>query len=195
MNSKLRILAVALILIGLPLFAWYFLNAGTRMRKEAMGSLKPKDAVQHFQNTSSDNLIITEDSLKGARSLVALIAADSQATEHVDIVLRLRKQSSEEFNLRTLIVAGQNFGENIDYLNSKFGFSTSSSDFRVCYMAASHVFPFGNSVFNVPSDYKDQSIAILVDDQLQIRNFYKLSDPQDVKLLVRHLPVFLSLKK
>ena len=31
--------------------------------------------------------------------------------------------------------------------------------------------------------------------QQQIRNYYKLSDPDDLKNLVRHLPVFLSLKK
>lgn len=195
MSSRFRILAVILILIGLPLFAWYFLDAGTRMRKEAMESLKPKDVIQHFQNTTYDESIITDDSLKGSRWLIALIAADSQTVNHADAVLRLRKQSSEEFSLKTLAIVGQNFGETSEFLNSKLNWPVGANDFRICYMSSSHIFPFGDSVFNIPDEFKNQSLVILVDDKLQIRNYYKLSDAHDVKLLVRHLPVFLSQKK
>lgn len=58
MHRGLKVLIVLVILIGMPLFAWYFLNEGTQMRKEAMAYLTPKETISSFQCiTESESLL------------------------------------------------------------------------------------------------------------------------------------------
>ncbi|MBK9272313.1 MAG: BRCT domain-containing protein [Saprospiraceae bacterium] len=195
MTQQIKIALVLIILIGLPLFAYYFLQSGTRMRKEAMEALKPKIAISHFQNTDWKDRTISEDSLKGSKWLVAVLGADSMNRDHVQKLIKLNQQSSEEFTQKTYLIAGMNSGETADYLNALLSVPIHDPKWIISYMAADHVFPFSASVFGIPEEYKNTSVAIFLDDKQQIRNYYKLSDSEDVKKLVRHLPVFLSLKK
>ncbi len=195
MYQKFKLLLIFIILIGLPAFAWYFLESGTAMRKEAMEALKPKIGISHFQNVEWHDTPVTEDSLKGKRWMVAILGADSANREHVQTLLKLNKQSEVEFTLRTFVLAGMNSGETAEYLNAHLSVPVNDPKWLVSYMAAEHVFPFTEQIFSTPADYQKQSIVVLLDDKQQIRNYYKLSDPDDLKNLVRHLPVFLSLKK
>ena len=51
------------------------------------------------------------------------------------------------------------------------------------------------SAFHLPDSLVKSNIAILIDTQLMIRNYYQLDDQAQLRNLVLHYPVFLSLKK
>lgn len=194
MNKSVKTLFVLFVLLGLPAFAWYFLESGTKMRKEALVALKPKEVISGFHHTGLLDIPISEDSLKGKRWLIGIIGADSLRIKNADILMRLYRQSLEEFQPFVFIISGLIFGEQTETVNQHCKWPVSDNHWKISYLNADHVFPFANSVFQIPAEYSGQSIVILLDDNLTVRNFYKLSDKEDVLKLVRHYPVFLSLK-
>ena len=64
MSNAFKFALVFIILIGLPAFAYYYLQKGTSMRKEAMLALKPKQEIGHFQATTETDSVFYKQTEK-----------------------------------------------------------------------------------------------------------------------------------
>ena len=195
MSAKVRTALILLILIGMPIFAWYFLEKGSGMRKNAMLELKAKDAIDPFETPTENDIIVRQNFLEGKRWMIAIIGNDDNRNEIAQTVLNLYSQSKEEFKPNIMCVTGLKSGESMPQITQNLQFKSSDSTWLNCYLSESHLYPFTKEVFNIPNEYSNRPSVILVDEKLLVRNYYKLDDPVDVKKLVWQYPVFLSLKK
>mgnify|MGYP003525368618 CR=1 FL=1 len=168
MRRGLKVIIILVILIGMPLFAWYFLNEGTQMRKEAMAYLTPKETISSFQCITESESLFYSDSLIGKRWLVGILGGDDNRVKAAQVIENLYKQTSIDFDINVFTITGLIFGEKMSDV--------------------------ANSIFIIPEKYQSIPCAILLDEHNRVRNYYSLIDESDVKSLVRHLPVFLSLK-
>lgn len=195
MSSRFKAFLVMLILIGMPITAWYFLEKGSGMRKDAMSQLKPKEVIDAFETPTESNLIVNSNFLKGRRWLVAVIGNDQKRTSTAQTILNLYRQSKEEFKPNVMCVIGLVQGESMPQMTQQLMFKATDSTWVNCYLSDNHLYPFTQEVFNIPNEYKNQPCAVLVDENLMVRNYYNLDNADEVKKLVWQFPVFLSLKK
>ncbi|MEO6191008.1 MAG: hypothetical protein ABIO44_12255 [Saprospiraceae bacterium] len=194
MRSKLRILAIVIILAGMPAFAWYFLEKGTNLRKSAMRALVIKSSIGQFEIPSEKDYIIRPDSLKGRRWLIAILGDKESRIKNSQQLLNLYKQSKDEFHTNILSIIGLENGEAMPLTSQNLKLPSDDKNWLICYMASDHVYPFCKEAFNLESAYQNKPCIILVDENLMIRNYYLFNDEREFKNLVRHYPVFLSLK-
>lgn len=194
MRRGLKVLIILVILIGMPLFAWYFLNEGTQMRKEAMAYLTPKETISNFQCITESESLFYSDSLIGKRWLVGILGGDDNRVKAAQVIENLYKQTSIDFDINVFTITGLIFGEKMSDVGHILNWPQNNKKWVNTYMAKDHVYPFANSIFIIPEKYQSIPCAILLDEHNRVRNYYSLIDESDVKSLVRHLPVFLSLK-
>lgn len=188
-----RTVGLLILLIGLPAFAWYFLNQGTQMRKEVMARLEPKGNLGNFQSVTDRDSLFYSESLLGKRWIIAVIAADSSRQTNVEIFKNIKKQIGNEFSLNVYSLIGLFPGELIYEMSTELGIS--SFDFwEKSYMAENHIYPFASDAFDIPESYRNKNLAILMDEQGRIRRYYAIDDQQELKNAIREIPVFLSLK-
>jgi len=193
MRKAFNLILIACILIGLPIYAWYYLSKGTQMRKDAMADLSPKAELTNFQSSLEDDSIFYSDSLLGKNWIVAVIGADSLRAKHLDVVRKIFNQSKDEFSINIFTIVGLFPGELIRDMSQILQMPTSKTWLR-SYMAANHVYPFSAEAYSIPEQMKDQDVILLLDKNDKIRNYYSLNNQQEILELVRHIPVFLSLK-
>lgn len=189
----IKTLGLFILLIGLPAFAWYFLNQGTQMRKEVIARLEPKGTMGNFQSVTDRDSLFYSESLIGKRWIIAVIAADSSRQANVDIFKNIKKQIGNEFSLNVFSLIGLFPGEFIYEMSSVLGIG-SLEFWEKSYMAENHIYPFASDAFDIPESYKNRNLAILMDEQGRIRRYYAIDDPQELKSAIREIPVFLSLK-
>jgi len=194
MNRILRFTGVLIILVGMPLFAWYFLEKGTAMRKNAMRSLEPKTVLGHFETQTEKDQTVTPASLNGKRWLIAVIGIGESRIYAAEVILKLYRQSQDEFHPKFLTITGMNSGEAMPAMSQLLQFPSNNNDWLICYMAAEHIYPFSAEAFNIPEVYRNQPVIILVYENQKIRNYYLINDSRQMQTLVREYPVFLSLK-
>lgn len=194
MNRKTQRALILLLILGLPLFVWFYLDKGTQMRKSAMDHLSPKAEMGNFQTVTEKDSLYYSHSLQGKRWIIGIIGADSLREKHVQVLKDLTRQAKEEFTVNVFTIIGLYQGELISEMSEKLKIS-SESDWVKTYMASNHVFKFGADAFSVPDSHANQNIIALLDPEGRMRNYYRLSDPEDIKTAVREIPVFLSLKK
>ncbi len=194
MKKYFNYLFVAIILVGLPLYAWYFLTKGTQMRKDAMSDLEPKFQIGNFQSVTDADSLFYSESFLGKKWIVGIIAADSLRDKHVEIVKDLYQQSKDEFSSNIFTIIGLHSGELIVDMGKHFALPYDANWIKT-YMAAKHIFLFSNEAFSIPESKSNQSLVVFIDNQGMTRQYYTLSDGEDVKKMARQLPVFLSLKK
>lgn len=189
----IKTLGLFILLIGLPAFAWYFLNQGTQMRKEVIARLEPKGTMGNFQSVTDRDSLFYSESLLGKRWIIAVIAADSSRQANVDIFKNIKKQIGNEFSFNVFSLIGLFPGELIYEMSSVLGIG-SFEFWEKSYMAENHIYPFASDAFDIPESYKNRNLAILMDEQGRIRRYYAIDDPQELKSAIREIPVFLSLK-
>ncbi|HRI00281.1 MAG TPA: hypothetical protein PK006_04440 [Saprospiraceae bacterium] len=186
-------IVLVLILIILPIFAWYFLQKGTQMRKDAMQDLNPKGGVDLFQLTTDDDSTFTQSHFLTKKWLVCFFEHDSIGLQSLQIIKSINKQASEDFVLNVFSVMGLKEGELIKDASYKHDISNFKF-WKKAYIANVHLYKFCDKVFQVPLELYNKPVALLLDQNSQIRAYYNLEDPESVKMLVKQLPVFLSLK-
>ena len=193
MSNTFKFALVFIILIGLPAFAYYYLQKGTNMRKEAMSALSPKQEIGHFQATTETDSVFYSGSLAGKRWLIAVIPSDGSREVLTNKILNIYKQTEKEFDFNIFTIVGIQEGELMYELSKKFKWPDTKKWIKT-YMASQHVFPFVNSGLNISESYQNKACVILLDEHRMIRNIYDLNDEKEVKHLIQQLPVFLSLK-
>ncbi len=193
MSNTFKFALVFIILIGLPAFAYYYLQKGTNMRKEAMSALSPKQEIGHFQATTETDSVFYSGSLAGKRWLIAVIPSDGSREVLTNKILNIYKQTEKEFDFNIFTIVGIQEGELMYELSKKFKWPDTKKWIKT-YMASQHVFPFVNSGLNISESYQNKACVILLDEHSMIRNIYDLNDEKEVKHLIQQLPVFLSLK-
>ncbi len=194
MNKYLKTTLVLLILIGMPAFAWYFLERGTSLRKAAMKSLEPKEAIGQFETPTEKDIIINSEKLKGKRWLIAVIGSLDRRTDYCKILTNLYQQSKESFKPYIMTVIGLKHGEPLKATSETLKLPSEDNHWNICYLSIDHVFPFCAEAFNLREAYQDKDCIILLDENLMVRNYYLLSDTKEIQKLIREYPVFLSLK-
>jgi len=182
-----------LIVVGFPVFAWYYLSKGTQMRKQAMSNLESKGVLGNFQTTTDTDSVVYDYNLKGKRWIVGIIGADGLRNAYVDQFKLLIQQVSEEFSVNVFTVIGLDAGELIPEMTGKLKLPQDKTWVKT-YMAGNHVFTFSQDVFGLPELLIGKPSVVLVDENGDIRNHYNLSDSNELKLTVREIPVFLSLR-
>jgi hypothetical protein len=186
-------LIVFIVIVGLPLTAWFFLNKGSQMRKEALERLQPKGSVGHFQMSVDIDSIFDAGMMSGKRWVVGILGHDSIRGVQMQFFQELLRQAGNEFPMHVFTIAAIAPGERIEGLSVAMGFP--STPFWIkAYLASIHVFPFAQGAFEVPNAYSDRDILIFVDEKGRIRNYYSLEDEFDRKQAVRDLPIFYALK-
>jgi hypothetical protein len=193
LKKYLNYFLVAIILIGLPLFAWYYLSKGTQMRKDAMAELEVKSEVGNFQSVTDSDSIFYSESFHGKRWIVGIIGADSSRLHCIELLKNIYKQSKEEFAINIFTIVGLFSGELIPDMGKQLDLVQDRNWIKT-YMAAKHIYLFSEDAFSIPEKYKNENIVVLVDEFGKIRQYYSLSDELEVKKMVRQIPVFLSLK-
>lgn len=183
-----------MIIIGLPAFAWYYLNKGTQMRKSAMENLSPKSEMGNFQTVTEKDSLYYSQSLQGKRWIIGIIGADSLRIKHLKDLKDLVGQAKLEFSVNVFTIIGLYQGELITEMSDKLEIGRETNWVKT-YMAANHVFPFSTDAFSIPESHSNQNIIALVDEEGRMRNYYKFEDKEEIKTAVREIPVFLSLKK
>lgn len=194
MNKILRFIGVLIILVGMPMFAWYFLEKGTAMRKNAMRSLQPKNVLGHFETQTEKDQIVSAASLNGKRWLIAVIGTGEARMHAAEVILKLYRQSQDEFHPKFLTITGMNPGEAMPAMSQLLKLPSNNNDWLICYMAAEHIYAFSAEAFSIPVGFKNQPVILLVDENQKIRNYYLINDSSQMQNLVREYPVFLSLK-
>lgn len=194
MKKYLNYLFLSIILVGLPLYAWYYLSKGTQMRKEAMAELQPKAEVGHFQSVTDADSMFYSESFKGKKWIVGIIGADSARIKHVTVLKNIFKQAKEEFSVNVFTIIGLYSGELIGDMGKKLDIPRNGNWVKT-YMAAQHIFIFSEDAFAIPESYKNKSLVVLVDENEKIRKYYSLADENEIKIMARQIPVFLSLKQ
>ncbi|NOT36093.1 MAG: hypothetical protein HOP11_01810 [Saprospiraceae bacterium] len=179
----------------MPITAWYFLNKGSVLRKNAMEELKAKDVIDAFETPTENDLIVNTNFLKGRRWLVAILGNGPRRADNAQNILNLYNQSKEEFKPNILCITGLLQGESMPQMTQQLKLRSTDSTWLNCYLAENHVHPYTYEVFNIPLEFKNKACAVLVDEKLHVRNYFNLDDPASVKELVWQYPVFLSLKK
>ncbi len=193
MKKTFNLLAIGLILIALPVFAWYFLEKGTKMRKDAMADLSPKATMSPFQTSLEDADIFYSDSLLGKNWLIGVFSIDSFRNQDIETLKNIFKQTKEEFNVHVFTVIGLQQGELVREMGQKLQLPQDKLWLN-SYMAMQHVFPFCESSFGIPEKFRNQNLIILLDRKGNIRNYYSLENKDAILNVVRQIPVFLSLK-
>ena len=163
------------------------------MRKDAMSDLEPKAEIGNFQSVTDVDSLFYSEHFHGKRWLIGIIGADSSRANHIDILKNMYKQSKEEFTVNVFTIIGLNSGEMIADMGKKFDIPRDVNWIKT-YMAAQHVFVFSEDAFTIPESLKNKSIVVLLDENGKIRKYYSLNDENEIKKMVRQVPVFLSLK-
>ncbi|MDQ3140905.1 MAG: hypothetical protein M3Q56_01520 [Bacteroidota bacterium] len=164
------------------------------MRKSAMSALEPKGQIGNFQSVTEQDSIFNSEHLKGNRWLITILGADAARETSSKDILKLFTQSNKDFNGHIFSIIGLFPGESMDVAQNKFNWPK-MPNWKVSYMAEKHVYIFSTDAFEIPERLRNKPLAILVDENGRIRNYYDLSDQNKLMELVRHYPVFLSLKK
>lgn len=193
MKKNFNYLLIALILIGLPIFAWYYLDQGTRMRKDAMSDLEPKAEIGNFQSVTDSDSLFHSTSLLGKKWIVGIIGADSLRDKNLKILKDLYNQSRSEFSVHVFSIIGLHSGELIIEMADKLNLPR-EHDWIKTYMAAKHIYIFSGDAFSIPESHKDKSLIALLDQNGIIRQYYSLHDEKEIRKMARQVPVFLSLK-
>ncbi|MCC6754428.1 MAG: hypothetical protein IT266_10655 [Saprospiraceae bacterium] len=184
---------VFIVIVGLPLIAWFFLSKGTQLRKEAMARLEPKGAVGPFQMSVDKDSIFDAGMMSGNRWVVGILGSDSLRRRQMLFFQELMKQAGDEFPVHIFTIAAIAAGERIEGISAEMGLPISPGWVRA-YLASVHVYPFARGAFEVPNVYADKDLLIFVDEERRIRNYYLLEDELDRKQAVRDLPIFYALK-
>lgn len=194
MKSKLRIFVVLIILLGMPAFAWYFLQKGTSMRKSAMQNLEPKETLGQFETMTEKEQVVNPLSLKGKRWLIAILGTKDQRKASAELLLKLYKQSKDEFQANIFSLTGLDTGESMPFISQYLNLPSDDSHWLISYMSSDHLYAFSKEAFSIREQYVNKPCIILLDENLTIRSYYDISKELEVQKLVREYPVFLSLK-
>lgn len=194
MSRLYQLLLLGIIVIGFPFFAWYYLNKGTQMRKLAMQHLAPKGMLSNFQTATDQDSVISSEGLSGKRWIIGIIPADSSRQENINEFKKIIAQVSGEFSTHVFTIIGLELGEQISQIGQQLDLPRKSTWFST-FLAKNHVFPFSSDAFSLPEKYLDKPLIVLLDENGQIRNYYSLNLPDEVKTAIREIPVFLSLKQ
>ena len=176
-------------MIGLPLYAWYYLTKGTQMRKDAMADLEPKAEVGNFQSVTDADSLFYSESFQGKRWIVGIVGADSSRENGIHILKDIYKQSKEEFTMNVFTIIGLFSGELIPDMSKQFELPREHNWIKT-YMAAKHVYVFSEDAFSIPESYKNKNIIVLVDENGKIRQYYSLTDDLEVKKMAKILYYF-----
>jgi hypothetical protein len=193
LRKALNYFFVAVILIGLPFYAWYYLNKGERMRKDAMADLQPKAEVGNFQSVTDADSLFYAESFRGKKWIVGIVGADSMRAKHLDVIKNIYNQAKEGFRVNFFTIVGLFPGELIPDMRKQLDLPT-DANWTKTYMAAQHVYKFSEDAFSLPQNMLNKNVVVFVDEDGKILQFYSLDDKSETVKLVRQLPVFLSLK-
>lgn len=193
MNRSFSFFLILIILIGLPISAWYFLNKGTQMRKAAMADLQQTIQLGSFQLPVKNDSMIGPQTLLGNRWLIALVPADTGRMEYAIELLGLFKQTEKDFIPNWLTIVATKPGEDRYTLVKDFQWPE-KSNWAISFLAENHLYPFSNEAFRVTTEFQNMPLIFFVDENNYIRQFYRMNNKEDMMRLVRQYPVFLSLK-
>ncbi len=164
------------------------------MRKVAMKNLEPKAEVGNFQSVTDRDSVFYSESLKGKRWVIAVINADSSRDTQIKNLLHLEEQASSEFAINIYILVGLFPSELISTMSKQLQLPARDNWVKT-YMASNHVYPFAMDAFSIPESYKNKNVLIFLDEFGRIRQYYDLTNHEQLLDAIRELPVFLSLKK
>ena len=194
LQKILRTGGVLVVLVGLPIFAWYFLNKGAQLRYRVMTELKPKSEVLDFIIAIEKDSIFSKEQLRIAKSLIAFIRHSETGQVAEKNINRIYTQSSKDFQPRMIVFEVDSSFPDSVIMKPKSAIA--NQEFVKVYQISENLFRSQfHSAFHLPDSLVKSNIAILVDTQLMIRNYYQLDDQAQLRNLVLHYPVFLSLKK
>jgi hypothetical protein len=194
MKNLLKYLPVAFVLIGLPIFSWYFLNKGTVMRKDAMKSLYVKSDLGQFQTVTDDDSTFQSSAMLGKRWFVVFIPETADFTQAMQISSQIYSQAKDDFSPYVLCISGIKSGISTIEISQNFQKKFDRKFCKNAFLAQDHFAKLGSQIFKIPENLVQKSLVILVDEKSKIRNYYELENENEVKKLVREYPVFLSLK-
>ncbi|MFZ1380149.1 MAG: hypothetical protein WAS56_10815 [Saprospiraceae bacterium] len=195
MQKLLKYIPILLILIGLPLFSWYYLNKGTTMRRDAMKSLVIKSKVSNFQILTDDDSTFTNQGLVDKRWFVLWLPQNADRENMLGTCAKIYDLAKDDFQPHFFSIIGFTTGENANSISELFSKKLNRKYWKNAFIEDEHFSKFGREIFGIPESLISKSIVVLIDDKAQVRNYYNIEDPVVFKQLVREYPVFLSLKQ
>lgn len=172
---------VTLLIVLIPVIGVINDYRGVQYRRETKAQLQSLGKLPNFNIQIAENQTITNDTLQGLLTVVAAISSKNpQAT---DTLLNTFKKMDDQFGkieLTRFLIFTDSTTWLRDILIKRI------SDISNFYIATE-----GGQIFNLPTP---TSMA-LVDANLEIRNFYDMSTPNEGKKLARHFQFLMPVKK
>lgn len=177
-------LIVVLLIIVIPVIGVFNDYRGVQYRRETKSELKNLGILPDFKFQNIQNQTITKDSLQNLLTVVATISSKNvQASE---AMLETFKKMDEQFGkielTRFLLLT-----DSTTWLQDKLAKNISDlSNFYIVRQPTE-----GGQLLN----FSTPTSMALVDNKLEIRNFYDIANKEEAKKLARHFQFLMPIKK
>ncbi len=191
--KRFNVLLVLFILVGMPMSAWYYLNKGTKMRKEALASLNVIGELNHFELTLHTDSLFSNSDLAGKRWLIGIVPNTIRQVKDINRLQALYRQAKSDFNPNFLILVGVPDGFNQEDWFQRTN-AQAFMEWRFSFIHHNHLSEFSKKVFSIPAHLEHRPVVVLVDENNKIRKWVDISDDEQFRTFTTHYPVFLSFK-
>ncbi len=175
---------VILLIIVIPVIGVINDYRGVQYRRETKAQLKTLGKLPNFNFQVNDKQVITNDTLQGVLTVVAQVSAQNQqASETLINTLKKMDDQFGKIDLTRFLI----FTDSTEWLRDIL--IKRISDINNFYIVALPT--EGGQIIKFPTP---TSMA-LVDVNLEIRNFYDVSNMEDGKKLARHFQFLMPIKK
>lgn len=197
-----QLLAVVLLLVVLPAGSWYYLKEGFDYRKAAMDDLQPRKAIAPFAIPTFSDSLFNSQTLKGHLTIANFFALDNEekSKSYGELFAKMHRQFDKREDvlfLSYVLETDSTSAQKVANYRNQYGLE----DVEQCIFVPGSSTAGGDQViqdYDLPLTdgiaLKDNPYLVLLDDSLQIRNYYDIRSEEDIKLLVAHTAMIMPKK-
>ncbi|MCB0556607.1 MAG: hypothetical protein KDD02_23885 [Phaeodactylibacter sp.] len=192
-------LLLLLLLVGLPIGSWYYLQTGLNYRIQTRAEMKDYARMPGFTLQNYNDSLVQSSQFQNGR-LVGYFFSEPYAEQYGKILAQLHDQYDERddvffltFNPDTSAAARTRmaaFVEEYQLKDPQQCFFLSGEEGAMQSLAQACQLPFAEKEMSL----EDNSLLFFA-DSLMVRGFYDLRDPQELKRLIRHITFNIPLKQ
>ena len=188
-----------LLLAGLPLGSWYYLQSGLNYQKQLRAELKDLGQVPNFELTDQEGNIFSSENLKGKLSVVAFVDPKEQtgaAGDYMQQLLKLQDQFEKRSDLVFLTHVRSGSDEGSAKLAS-FLDKHQLLDAAQCYFFPAsdrQLNDWATQRFHLPKSESSSTVNPylgLIDANKTLLKYYDSRSESEIKKLVEHIAILL----
>ena len=207
-KSRLTFQTIGLfaMIIVFPAMSWYYLQAGYNYQLDARSELVPYHQIQSGEFSPKGEKYLSFEDLKGSLSLFGVLSKGEDSDKYFRLMDKLCLQFADE----KVFFITMNMDSTADYssLNdciAEGNIQVAESErtqvealikqFKVPKIEAGRNEEGAYNLGPVANDWKNYPYLVLVDEELNIINYYNRNDENQVKRLVEHVAMVMPREK